>query len=190
MPKLPEFQNKPIKGIDEKDWGKYTVGYYNIREAAYAKNDFLALNPELVAKLAEKFKSTSSMINFKGDNEKQIQAAGRLIAHNKMPRPEWFTGEVDYETRTANFDYKARAANIDYKQRSANTDQKARGSKISKKISKPISQFDLEGNFIRDWDSASIAGKTLNKKDGSLISMCCKGRVQTAYGYIWKFKGS
>jgi hypothetical protein len=51
--------------------------------------------------------------------------------------------------------------------------------------SKPINQYDLEGNFIRDWQSATIAGKELNLHLVS-IRNCVRGITKTSGGYIWK----
>ena len=47
--------------------------------------------------------------------------------------------------------------------------------------------FDLQGNFIKDWDSATQAGKLLNLDDRG-INTCCRGKQKTAFGFIWKFK--
>lgn len=52
---------------------------------------------------------------------------------------------------------------------------------------KPILQFDKQGNFIKEWESASIAALFLDKKP-SAISECCNNKRKSAYGYIWKFK--
>lgn len=51
---------------------------------------------------------------------------------------------------------------------------------------KKVNQYDLEGNFIKQYESIADAGKSLNKKY-SLISTCCSGKIKTAYGYKWKF---
>jgi hypothetical protein len=53
------------------------------------------------------------------------------------------------------------------------------------KISKPILQYDLEGNFIKEWPSTTEAKKH-HKGD---IGACCLGKQKTAGGYIWKYKG-
>jgi hypothetical protein len=54
---------------------------------------------------------------------------------------------------------------------------------------KPISQFDRNKVFIRDWDSASDAARFLGNIDMKKnISTCCKGNKKSAYGYVWKFK--
>ena len=66
---------------------------------------------------------------------------------------------------------------------------KHRCDKIKKFKSKPVLQYDLEGNFIREWNSAKEAAVTLyNKINGSDINACCRGKQKTAYGYIWRNK--
>lgn len=52
---------------------------------------------------------------------------------------------------------------------------------------KIIMQLDLEGNFIKEWHSATEAGKGLNKS-GNSIADCASGRQKTAYGFKWKYK--
>ena len=52
------------------------------------------------------------------------------------------------------------------------------------KIKKPILQFDLEGNFIREWPSAVDVAK----RERANIKECLRGKTKTAYGYIWKYK--
>jgi group I intron endonuclease len=59
--------------------------------------------------------------------------------------------------------------------------------KISIIKSKPILQYDLQNNFIKEWSSATEAGKFLNKKN-SAISECCNNKRKSAYNFIWKFK--
>jgi hypothetical protein len=51
--------------------------------------------------------------------------------------------------------------------------------------SKPIDQYDLEGNFIREWQSATIAAKEINLHPTS-IRHCVQGKTKTSGGYIWK----
>lgn len=51
--------------------------------------------------------------------------------------------------------------------------------------SKPINQYDLEGNFIREWQSATVAAKEINLHPTS-IRHCVQGKTKTSGGYIWK----
>lgn len=61
--------------------------------------------------------------------------------------------------------------------------------KIKKANSKIILQYDLEGNFIKKWESVKEASVALNI-NYSCIGSCAKGRkwYKTAGGFIWKFK--
>ena len=104
--------------------------------------------------------------------------------------------------RVANTDFKEaskkRVANTDYKQvfesRKGKVNYPAIMAKIdwesrNNKFKKPVNQYDLEGNFIKRWDGAKDAAKSLNKKAGFDITNCCKGKNKTAYKYIWKYAG-
>lgn len=62
-----------------------------------------------------------------------------------------------------------------------------RVQRIAEKNNKPILQFDLEGNFIREWESITQASKELNNSLNN-ISQCCLGRSRTSKGYIFRFK--
>ena len=53
----------------------------------------------------------------------------------------------------------------------------------SRKIS--IIQYDLQGNYIKDWESASIAEKELNLSQGS-ISRCCNKQRTNSGNFLWK----
>lgn len=55
------------------------------------------------------------------------------------------------------------------------------------KTKKPISQYTLEGIWIRDWNSAKEATNYLRVKEGNLNSVL-KNKTKTAYGFIWKYK--
>jgi hypothetical protein len=52
--------------------------------------------------------------------------------------------------------------------------------------SKPIIQADKDGNQIKQWESARLAGKTLGI-NATNISACCNGRLKSAGGFLWKF---
>lgn len=56
-----------------------------------------------------------------------------------------------------------------------------------KKLAKPVLQFSINGDFIREYISTAEAERILGAKGGH-ISCVCKGRRTTAYGYKWKYK--
>ena len=55
-----------------------------------------------------------------------------------------------------------------------------------------VIQFDLKGNFIKEWDSPLEFGEQINAKNLNSISrhiyQVCRGERKTAFGFIWKFK--
>ncbi len=52
--------------------------------------------------------------------------------------------------------------------------------------SKPVNQYDLNGNFIKRWDCITDACEMLNIQQSG-ISSCCIGIYKTSHGYIWKY---
>jgi len=53
--------------------------------------------------------------------------------------------------------------------------------------SKIILQYDMKGNFIKEWESAVIAAKFFNVHPTS-IRNCVKEKVNSSCGFIWKDK--
>lgn len=51
-------------------------------------------------------------------------------------------------------------------------------------FNKPINQYELNGTYIKTWDSINDAIKFYNNK---AIEFCCKGRRKSASGYQWRF---
>jgi hypothetical protein len=54
-------------------------------------------------------------------------------------------------------------------------------------LSKPVIQLSKSGEFIKEWDSQSLASRGLNIKQGNIWRVLC-GKGMSAGGYTWKFK--
>ena len=50
-----------------------------------------------------------------------------------------------------------------------------------------VEQYDLNGNFIRCWNSADQASMTLGILPSRLLQ-CLEGRLNQTNGYIWTYK--
>lgn len=59
--------------------------------------------------------------------------------------------------------------------------------KTIEKLSKPVYQYDKNGNFIKEYPSAKQASIELGVKNANHITFCCTGKRKTAYGYKWKY---
>ena len=103
-------------------------------------------------------------------------AIHRLVAEAYIPNPENLP-EINHKDENKennclqNLEWCNRKYNINYGTR-------------NDKLKKPILQYDLDGNFIREWPSATDVGTQIRKS----ICECLKGRHKTAYDYKWKYK--
>lgn len=121
----------------------------------------------------------------------------RLVAQAFIPNPENLP-EVDHintirdDNRLENLhwvDRKGQMANPITK----NTRHLVRKGKYYGKygtentLSKPIIQYDLDGNFIKEWNYIKQVVNELKILPSS-ISNCLKNRSKSAGGYIWRYK--
>jgi len=53
-----------------------------------------------------------------------------------------------------------------------------------------VNQYDLNGKFIKEWNSLKEAESIYNTNNpkSDNIGACCRGKQQTAYNFKWKFK--
>ena len=92
------------------------------------------------------------------------------------------------------FNRKGKTKSIETKDKISKSKQGSKHSKYTKdKISlinsKTILQYDLNGNFIKIWESAKIAGNILNIHKDS-ISQVCRGKTNSAGCFLWRFKNN
>ena len=52
---------------------------------------------------------------------------------------------------------------------------------------KPVNQYDLNHNFIKEWPSAAEIARVLGLNK-SHIGEVCRGKAKTCGGFIWKYK--
>ena len=105
------------------------------------------------------------------DNERKSYFIHRLVAEAYIPNPENLP-EVDHIDNNKSHNY---LNNLQWITRKDNN---------RKSHNKPILQYTLDGEFVREWPSATDVGKKVK----SSICECLKGKQKTAYGYIWKYK--
>lgn len=61
------------------------------------------------------------------------------------------------------------------------------GDNSGKDKTTPILQYDLDGNFIREWESLTEASKCLNIFKTN-ISSNIRGKTKQSCGFVWKYK--
>jgi len=77
---------------------------------------------------------------------------------------------------------KGRVSPMKGKTHSTESKEKARLNNIGKN-NKIVLQFDLDNNFIKEWESQTIAAQFLGKKTGSAIGECAKGKITNFFFY-------
>lgn len=70
--------------------------------------------------------------------------------------------------------------------KSEKTKDKIRKSLLSQNLGKPVKQFDLDGNLIKEYASISEAAKLNCLKERGIVR-CARGLQKKSKGYVWKF---
>ena len=109
------------------------------------------------------------------NGRKETKTIHRLVAEAYIPNPNNLP-HVDHIDGNKNHNY---LNNLQWITQIDNT------RKAKNRI---VLQYDLDGNFIKEWPSSVIAAKELGLKCYCCIHDCCKGRQKTAYGYKWAYK--
>ena len=52
---------------------------------------------------------------------------------------------------------------------------------------KIVNQYDLNGKFIMQYPSTGAAARALGLKSGSHIGECCRGKIPTYKGFVWRY---
>jgi hypothetical protein len=68
----------------------------------------------------------------------------------------------------------------------ANTDVKARGKKIAQSLRKIVLQYDLNGNFIKEWNSSQDVAAYYNCRYNVINKVCRENKKYL--GFYWKYK--
>ena len=104
----------------------------------------------------------------------------RLVAEAYIPNPENLP-EINHkdENKANNC-----LQNLEWCNHKYNHNYGTINERISNSKKIPILQYTLDGEFIREWSSATDVGKDVNTN----ILHCLKGRTNSAYGYKWIYK--
>lgn len=159
-----------------------------------------------------KDKILKSYINNKGyecidlriDNKTRKFLVHRLVAFAFIPNPNNHN-EINHKdsnplnNNVNNLEWCDRSYNITYEWRhnnrkiSSNMMHQFKSPKYY--LWKAIKQYDLNNKFIQEFKNMTEATHWLitkkvtnNLKAKTNISLCCKGKAKSAYGYIWKYK--
>ena len=114
------------------------------------------------------------------NGEVKTYSLHRLVAQAYLPNPDNLPQVNHKDENKANNCLQ----NLEWCDQKYNHNYGTINERISNSLKIPILQYDLDGNFIREWPSATDVGIEVK----SFICRCLKGKVPSAYGFIWKYK--
>ena len=112
-------------------------------------------------------------VGLRKNGERKVYMVHRLVAEAYIPNPDNLP-DVDHIDNDRTHNYLNNLQWITHK------------DNVRKGRNKPILQYTLDGEFVKEWPCAYDVGKEVS----SNIVNCLKGRYKTAYNYIWKYKES
>ena len=65
--------------------------------------------------------------------------------------------------------------------------ERAAKANTNGKCSKPVIQYNKQGNLIKEWPSIMEVERSLGFDRGN-ISKCCLGKLKSAYGFKWQYE--
>ena len=128
-------------------------------------------------------------INCKSRLYQHIKTYGKdieMIKIDKVKDSTWVFWEKHYISLFKSWGFKLTNQNDGGGGSTKSSKEKKLKLKTVKSI--PILQYDLQGNFIKEFNSAKQYAEENNLTNGGYIGLCLKRKRPTAYGYIWKYK--
>ena len=112
-------------------------------------------------------------VNLYNDGERKSIKIHRLVASTFIPNPLNLPqinhiDENKTNNNVENLEWCSAQYNIDYSQ------------------SKPVNQYSLDGIYIATYKSIKEASRTTGTDQTGIVD-CCKGRLKTSGGFIWKY---
>lgn len=172
---------KDITGYE----GLYQVSDQGRVKSLERKDSFGRLIKERILRPAPTTVGYLIVILCTGGNQKHF-AVHRLVCQAFCDNPE-NKPEVNHinENKTDN-----RACNLEWCTRRENINHGTRNERaamsIAKILSKPIGKYTLNGELVEVWQSASEAERQTGFHQSN-ISAAARGKLKTAYGYVWKY---
>ena len=174
---------KDIKGYE----GLYKISNYGrikslerIIPTKINNNDF-KLKREKILSPSKSKNGYLRICLFKNGNKKTY-SIHRLVAQAFIPNPNNLP-EVNHKDESKENN---RVDNLEWCNNIYNQNYGTRKERISKNKSKKVNQYDLNGIFIKTWNSLTQVEKELGLWQQN-ITKCCQGKYKTVGGYIWRY---
>ena len=169
-------------GIMKKEYWKPVVGYeghYQVSNFGRVKS--IKFGKERILK-PKKNKFGYLCINLYKNNIKKEYKVHRLVAEAFIDNPDNLPQVNHRDENKLNNN----ADNLEWCTHEYNINYGTRTERCSKKLSKPVLQYTLDGEFVREWPSTMECDR--NGYNRGNVYACCLGKRKTHKGFIWRYK--
>ena len=172
-------------GIMKKEYWKPVVGYeglYEVSNWGRVKSvNYNHTGKEKILKQNQIKNGYKSVMLYKDGNGKNY-LVHRLVAEAFLPNPNDYK-EVNHKDENK---LNNSVDNLEWCTNEYNHNYGTINERISQSQSKPVLQYDLEGNFIKEWKSVTECCR--NGYNQGHVGACCRDERKTHKGFIWEYK--
>lgn len=188
------YENLSIESLPNEEW-RDIVGYEGLYQVSnlgrvksmprlhrYAHGEYLSKKKILSPRKVGKDREYLSVVLYNGKGKKQYKIH-RLVAEAFVPNPQKHK-EINHidENKGNNV-----ASNLEWCSRSYNVNYGQRIAKQSRHLFRRVIAFDLNDNFIGEFESIVSASRFAGVS-ASGIGRACSNVAKTAGGYKWRYK--
>ena len=166
----------------KKEYWKPVVGYEGLYEVSnWGRVKSLKFGKEKILKPQKDKDGYLCVTLYKNNNQCQFKVH-RLVAEAFIDNSDNLpcVNHKD-ECKTNNI-----VSNLEWCDRKYNVNYGSRNKRAAEKLSKIVLQYDLNGNFIKEWKSTRECDR--NGYNHSAVAACCRGELKTYKGFLWEYK--
>ena len=155
---------------------KYYEGRYQVSNCGRVKS--LKRKNVLKEKILKPYVDKDGYLTVALNNPRKTFLVHRLVAEAFIPNPDNLPC-VNHKDENKQNNV---VSNLEWCDRKYNQNYGTRTEKCSKKVY----QYTLDGELVREWISATEAGRNGFSQSG--INNCCLGKAKTHKGFRWSYK--
>ena len=171
---------KPVVGYEGlyevSNWGRVKSLKRLVKTHNKWGECYITINEKILKKRIDKYGYERVMLYKHGKSK--LKQVHRLVAEVFIDNPDNLPcvnhkDENKLNNNVDNLEWCTHEYNINYGTR-------------TERCSKPVLQYTLDGEFVREWPSTMECGR--NGFNPRHVGDCCRGERKTHKGYIWRYK--